>query len=67
MGVVVDVGQPGAVHVHLQAALDAFEGGDGGLDGLRGNTIDRCHGCCCNAVLGIHPAGCANAEAGNNA
>ena len=62
MRVVVDVREGGGVHVHLQAALDAFERADGGLHAFRPEAVGEGDGSGGNAVFGIHPAGCAHAD-----
>ena len=63
VGVVVHIGGPRLVHMDLQAALDAFEGADGMLHGLRVQPVGEGDGGRGDAVLGVHPPGCAHADA----
>ena len=49
--------------MNLQAALDAFEGADGMLHGLRVQPVGEGDGGRGDAVLGVHPPGRAHADA----
>ena len=63
VGVVVDIGGARLVHMDLQAALDALEGADGVLHGLRVQPVGEGDGGRGDAVLGIDPSGRADADA----
>ena len=62
VGVIVDVRQSGNVHMHFQAPFHPFKGADGFFHRLRGNPVGEGDGCRRDAVLRVHPAGCAHAD-----